>query len=202
MERAAIISLVSAFMDETTPEADSVNIISLVEPLIEAHMNYAALRLLEMLPVDMQEVFTPSSLRLSSFPDYIEVTCPADFIKLSRIQLKGWSRPINKLDIVGSNVSESQGFRYMKGTKIRPKAILVQKANDIFSIELRPNTSSTVTVFYYVKKQLPENITDNLIDPLVWMIAGRVYESISRGDLAKLSYDHITNFIQSNTNRS
>ena len=203
MTQDAIIALVRNFMDDLTPLSDQDNMVNTINPLIPAHLDYAALRLCEMIPANQQEVFAPTAnLRVSPQSDHLLVTCPNDFLKLARVQLQGWAAPVNKVSKEGSNASQVQSFKYMKGTPVRPTAILMQRDADTYYLQLRPFSSSTVTVFYYVKKLLATEISDNLIDPLVYLTAARVYEAMRDTDNAKVCYDHVTQFIQSTSLKS
>lgn len=200
MTRSNIIALVSAFMDELSPLSANDNV---VNPLISQHMDYAANRLLELLPVDQQSVFEPERLTQATvYPDHIYQPVPDDFIKLGRIKLPGWSRPVVKVDKEGSKGATMQSYRYMSGSVLRPTAVLVQVKEGKYALELRPVAGNAPNVFLYVKRRLPEALEDNLIDPLVWLIAERVYNTMREADNAKLCLEKVTQFIQFNTSKS
>ena len=202
MERAAIISLVSAYMDEINPEESSANIISIPDPLIDQHLNYAAERLLELLPVNQQMVFSPSgTLRTDRPTTFLKVTCPSDFIKLSSVKISGWDRSVTSVMMDGETPAQTQVYRYMSGTKLRPTAILGKSPTGWY-LELRPATSDQVTSFYYVKKRQAIELEDALIDPLVYLTAARVYESIREFSSSKVCYEQLDRYIKSNAIKS
>ena len=199
MTNEQIIQLVMAYMDDVSPAADTEVLINEVHPLIPTHLDPAAHRLLEMLPVNMQQVYEPSG-RLTQpivYDDHLYVECPTDFVKLARVKLPAWKRPVVRVHNENSPGAAMQSFRYMGGTVVRPTAVLVQSTGGKFALELRPvGTGESPDLFLYVKRRNANEIEDNLIDPLVWLIAARIYDTIKDTASAKTCYDQLTNFIQ------
>lgn len=202
MTQDAIIALVRSFMDDLTPLSDQDNMVNTINPLIPSHLDMAAVRLLELLPVNQQMVFSPSeTLRTDRPTTFLKVTCPSDFIKLSSVKIRGWDRSVTSIMMDGETPAQTQVYRYMSGTKLRPTAILGKSPTGWY-LELRPATSDQVTSFYYVKKRQAIDLEDALIDPLVYLTAARVYESIREFSSAKVCYEQLDRYIKSNAIKS
>jgi hypothetical protein len=199
MTNEQIISLVLTYMDDVSPAANSETLINTVHPIIPQHLDYAAERLLEMLPVSLQQVFPPTG-RLTQpqvMSDHVYLECPADFIKLARVKLPSWARPVTRVINENSPGAIAQSYRYMGGSALRPTAVLVQASGNKFALELRPvGSGQGPDMFLYVKRRKAREIEDNLIDPLVWLIAARVFDTIKDTGSAKVCYEQLTNFIQ------
>lgn len=199
MSNEEIINLVMNRMDDVSPAMQNSVLVNEAHPLIPSHLDYAAQRLLEMLPVNQQQVFAPTG-RLTApqvGADHILVSCPADFLKLARVKLSTWSRPVVRVINENHPGATMQSYRYMGGTTLRPTAVLVQVASDRFALELRPVSGAAhLDTFLYVKRRKANELEDDLIDPLVWLIAARVFESIKETASAKACYDQLTNYVQ------
>lgn len=203
MTNETIIGLVSSYMDDITPVSDNENMVNVINPLIPAHLDFAAYRLLEILPVNQQQVFSPTeTLRVIMKSDHLLVTCPLDFIKLSSVKLAGWGRSVTGVALDGSVQAQTQAFKFMAGRLLRPTAVLTQQTRGGYYIELRPPSSNTIEQFLYVKRRAANELEDNLIDPLVYLTAARVYETIREFDSAKTCYEQLNRFIQSNAIKS
>lgn len=203
MTQDAIIALVRNFMDDLTPLSEQDNMVNAINPLIPAHLDMAAYRLLELLPVNQQQVFQQDgSLRVIMKTDHLLVTCPLDFIKLSSVKLTGWGRAVTSVAMDGSIPAQAQAFPFMAGKALKPTAVLTQTTRNGFYLELRPPVSNAIEQFLYVKKRTAIELEDNLIDPLVYLTAARVYETIREFDSAKTCYEQLNRYIQANSVKS
>jgi len=205
MTNEQITDLVLRYMDDVSPDIDNDIIVNVVHPLIPSHIDYAALRLLEILPVFMQSTYTPTSLPAipEQKSDYLLLQCPSDFIKLGRVKLPGWTRAVSHAYNEYSPGSQAQSFRYLGGTNLRPTAVLVQVDGGKYALELRPVSGGTYPdVFMYVKKRKANELEDQLIDPLVWLIAARLFDSMQNPNASKICMQQLTNYIQGASQKS
>ena len=102
----------------------------------------------------------------------------------------------------GSTGAQVQAFKYMSGTTLRPTAVLTQTTRGGFYLELRPPVSNTIEQFLYVKKRTATELEDALIDPLVYLTAARVYETIREFESAKTCYEQLNRYMQTNAIKS
>lgn len=197
MLRATIILKVYARMDEVL-QTDSIDVVP--SKLVEHHLDDAALRLLEMLPANQQQVFSA----LDTLPepiietDHLYQPCPLDMVKIARVRLPGWLRTVNHTIYEDNPNAQAQVFRYMKGTALRPVAVMLQEDQNQFALQLRPRTGDKPDIFLYVKKRLPEQLEDALIDPLCYMTAARCFEAVENTVAAKICYEWLAKYIEFN----
>ena len=197
MIRATIITKVYARMDEVL-QTDSIDVVP--SHLVEHHLDDAALRLLEMLPANQQQVF--SALDTLPHPivesDHLYQPCPLDMVKIARVRLPGWSRTVNNTIYEGNPNAQAQVFRYMKGTALRPVVVMVQEDQNQFALQMYPRTGDKPDVFLYVKKRLPEQLEDALIDSLCYITAARCFEAVENMTAAKICYEWLAKYIEFN----
>jgi len=116
------------------------------------------------------------------------------YVRLIRIQLESWSRPLYQLSDPRSDHWRLQYNTYTQGDPRNPAAIAtplnvdqggVLKQGSNFSRYLLACTPQdpgpSLQELLYIPKTDPENFPDELLDPLVWKATARVLEAQKEG---------------------
>lgn len=201
MTRTQIIDLVRAKMDEIHPFAQGDTI---VDPQIDAQLDSAAVKLMEGLPsvLAFPVSATVGDLSVTNhISEYsLDIECPDDFIRLHRLKLTGWTRPVIELIPDGSRLLYEQDYEMIRATVRRPKAALYNMGGvDYISCYPAPEIPDPVppgTVyineFVYVQKpDAAEDLNVALMDMLAWKVAGEIYAIARQKEDALMCYERL-----------
>jgi len=121
---------------------------------------------------------------------------PDDFIRFLRLQVDGWEIPVDDLLDVRSNQYRLQQNQFSKAQATAPLGVLVPypAAASKMAVEAFPgsNAASPVAAFYYVGATSPEQMPEELVDPMVWEATARVAmntKDVAASENAKASAD-------------
>lgn len=207
MTRTQIIDLVIAKMDEVHPFAQGETI---HDVQIGKQLDNAAVSLIEMLPsvlahpVSAEGPFTISNHKSGA---RLDIECPGDFVRLHRVTLSDWERPVIELMPDGIKLLYEQDYEMIRATIRRPKAALYTKdstdyitcypAPVIEPPEEPPAVPEYVTEFVYVQRPTAaESLDDSLIDMLAWKAAGLIYTISRQSELANTCYTMLNQMIE------
>jgi hypothetical protein len=201
--RLSIINAVKAKIDELIPEGEGVQITftSEAEPnisnpydiFINVVMDEVTKELLLLAPIHIivPKVATPSPVEVLS-DDWGKtgyIALPADFWRLSSFQMLEWSRPVTVPITPIDPKYDLQKSKYSRGGIDKPVVVLTwygtTKVVEYYSVI----TAHTLGHFRYVPITLPEELQDNMVDALTWLIAEKVLQITGQLDLAKLAYE-------------
>jgi hypothetical protein len=201
--RVAIINAVKAKIDELIPEGEGVaitfsseaqpNVSNPYDIFINVVMDEVTKELLLMAPIHIivPKVATPSPVQILS-DDWGKtgyMALPSDFLRLSSVQLLEWERPVTVPITPVDPAYDRQKNKYARGGVAKPVVVLtwygVTKVLEYYSVV----TAHTLGHFRYVPETLPEDLQDNMVDALTWLIAEKVLQITSQLDLAKLAYE-------------
>lgn len=198
MNRTDIIALVQSRMDEVNPlqQGDT-----LVDPLITLELDRCAVELLHMLPsvlcrpviptkyemvddVDTIVKYTPAVENFIPF-NKADIVCPDDFLKIHRVRLDYWQKPIYNLLYDQHPKVVMEDYRYIKSTPLKPTGVLYaysevveDELKETYHIECYPvgGEAPQVEDFMYVRTpNTAEELHFDLMDMLAWHTAGRIY---------------------------
>ena len=179
MTRQQIIDYVVAKMDEIHPTNQGETI---QDKQVETQLDASAVSLMEALPSVLADPKT-AVLTANDLSDHIEgfsvtLKCPDDYIRLHRLKLNDWIRPVTDLFPDGDRLLWQQDYDYIKSTKRRPAASIYHK-DERYYITCYPaiGEAPAVEEFVYVKKPAAaEDIGDHLVELLAWKCAGHVFQ--------------------------
>lgn len=200
MTRDQIKAVVRAKMDEVNPLDQGTTIL---DPQIEAQLDYAATNLLETLPsiLALPVVASPLPEPANLIEDLsVDVPCPTDFLRLHKLKLDHWNRHISDLLPANHPRIDLQIYKHLKATINKPAGVLSHNGT-VDIVTCYPPTGETagandVSEFIYVKK--PDNaeaLDDSLIDMLAWHASGLIYSIHGQGEFAKLCFDALQRMI-------
>jgi hypothetical protein len=196
MTRDQIKAIVKARMDEINPLDQGTTIL---DPQIEANLDFAAVNLLEALPSILAHPVPGSPIPTNLIPNYsVTIPCPSDFLRLHRLRLPNWNRSISELLSDNDPAVDLQFYKHLKATVNKPIGVLVRGAAQYNIICYPPDDiPGTVAEFLYVAK--PANaqaLNDDLVDLLAWNAAGIIYSIHGQGENANLCTQMLQGLIQ------
>jgi hypothetical protein len=206
MTRANIIELVQATMDEVHPFDQGETI---TDVQIDKQLELSAVLLMEMLPSVLANPTsaTVGTLTVSNHTSGVslDIKCPADFIRIHRIKLLDWVRPVIELMPDGIRLLYEQDYDYLRATIRRPKAALYRKDTfdyiTCYPAPVIPETdppASYISEFVYVQKPTAaETLPDDLIEMLAWKCASKIYSISRQADLAQVCDARLSEIVQS-----
>lgn len=200
MDRAGLINKVKIKMDEFTPDGVSLPFDEYIGPLLDE----SARNVQQICPLHL---LTPTAIplvngetQLSKFENnksYIPV--PADYVRLYALKYELWKKTVKRAVPVESPEYKIQDNEYLTGGYGRPFVAIVQTsiggaaAGKYFECSkvVAPVSPSTLTpsIALYVKTAKPEELTDNLAEPLTWLTASKVFSVLGLSNQSKTTYE-------------
>ena len=136
--------------------------------------------------------------------------CPSDFKRFLSIKLTSWAQPIFELMDRKDARYRILSNKYTSPTWRKPQAVLIpfskyvaNEKNDLWinsglALELfkGKTDSETIDYFEYIPDTKAENFPEELQDPIAWVCASRVLESMRKLDLAKSAMNRAISQLQ------
>jgi hypothetical protein len=192
MTRNEIIQMVKARMDEIDPTEG----VTILDPQIDAELDNCAVQLVEMLPPWLSNPKTGvATVDTHNIDHNAIIQCPADFVKVHRMKLSHWTRPIFSARRYADDEIRQEDYEHIRATDRTPWALYIEDT----VLECYPGgrTLPTVEEFSYVKR--PANaqaLDDNMMDMLVWLVAAKVYAVHGEGQFSELASQKLKELIQ------
>ena len=193
MTRDEITQTVKARMDEISPTEG----VTILDPQIEAELDNCANQLVEMLPSWLcnPETGVPT-ITTHTADESVVIQCPLDFVKIHRMTLSNWTRPIFSARRYAETERRLENYEHIRATERTPWAMYISDT----MLECYPGGRSqpTVTEFsYVVRPDNAEDLADNMIDMLAWLVAAKVYAVHGEGQLSELASAKLKELIES-----
>ncbi len=197
MTRSAIKDIVRAKMDELHPgEGETIQ-----DAQIEAQLDASAVLLVEVLPSRLAYPVSASpSLDNEVDGLSVDVVCPADFIKIHRLRLEGWTNHVTRLAEDTERIHQEQGYDMLRATVRRPVGVLSSGGAQyhITCYPAKGDGTDSIEDFMYVKRPTAaETLNDNLIELLAWQTAASIYLIAGQVDMSGACTQKLTTLIQS-----
>lgn len=120
-------------------------------------------------------------------------TKPTDFLKLLRVQLTYWERPVNVTTQEGSVRADIQYNPYLKGGNAKP--VVLEKKRELVLVP-GSNKDTGTEPLEYAKVKLPEEVAEPLQIPMCWLAASKVFGIVGNLNANKVAKDHFVELIQ------
>lgn len=228
MNRADIITIVRAKIDEINPDAQANVQLGSVFGIIETILEESANTLLMKVPLHKQSTYQFSDFTDQYPPFFGPITqdwgffdLPDDYLRLSYFKMIEWQVPVTDAISEENPLYRQQFNKFLKGKPYnpvcaigyptKPGSLSSKRRLMYFSM---PGGNHRIEVGRYIKRIMrpdeipspnPKNYKDitslpnNLIEPLTWQAAGDVLVAMLKGDLANLAYAKAQEFINTNT---
>lgn len=200
MERQSIIQKVQLKLDEITPY-DSGEIVNngFVDELLDDSVKTLLLKLPGYLTA-------PASMGIATGTDngdgtgYVQL--PDDFIRLVSFKMGEWSRAVTDPITEDHPKYNLQKNVYLRGKPVKPVAVIrniydssSKKILEYYSVV----SSHTIERAMYVKSDVAENMSEEIIDALAWQCASDALIIMEEPDLAKLALGKVDEYVQLNS---
>lgn len=229
MNRSAIIAIVRQKMDEVTAFSEAIiDNVDLIDPSLDEAAKKLLLAVpLHLVTPEKFDVTSLVKLPPDYVTGYIKL--PLDFLRLHTFKMKQWLRVVNTPIDQLNPLYNLQKNKFTRGGIAKPVCVIAWrspedsesstsssgsggplmqpdpnapfKVLEYYSVVIDPDTPNNhvVEMAYYIPVTLPENMTDNLIDPLCWLTAGDVYTILNMSEQANICYQHVKEFINENS---
>ena len=198
MERIALVNKVKTKIDEISSDSTLLVDVGMsdenpVDQIIESLLDESAIEVLYKAPFYRLNI---SSADVDPEVDIADATIgafvlPKDFLRLVYFRMSDWQRPVTELAMKGDQISTRQYNKHIRGGVARPVGVLSKDERGlIIEYYSTKESAHSVTEFKYIKRDVAENLPDQIIDALVWVCAGKVMTVFGNEAAAKNAYDN------------
>jgi hypothetical protein len=203
MDRLEIISKVRIKLDEILSDLSSQIVQSATVDVI---LDETVTQLLLMIPrhlVKAKAMATPpGSGTVKPDPTLGYVVLPDDYLRLYSFKMTEWIRPVIQAISEDHPVYVLQHNTATRGKKAKPVCVIrydqteAKHVLDYYSVE----TDHTIEHALYIPVTIADNLQDNLIDPLTWLVVAKVLQIYSNDDPGQQkAMQQVANWIKLNT---
>jgi hypothetical protein len=191
MDRPGIIKKVLAKMDELTPFDEGLVVspdMEFVKPVsayIDEFLNDAASLILKILPLRVLE-HTDIPGKVAIEDEVATIPLPGDFIRIAKVKFTDWKRPVLAAIPDNNPLYKLQSNPFLRAGKVKPVVALAVKDGEA-SLECFTTSIKDGAELKYIAKALPEQLPDDLIEPLTWQCAAIVFRVMQMPDASKLA---------------
>jgi len=172
---------------------------------IDAVLDDTANRLLKIVPpyIPTPSSFadasasTGGSVAYDAYTGYVPL--PSDFLKLVSFKMENWTRAVTKAMTENDPDYHKQGYQYLRGSHTKPVAVYrykvgVGKVLDYYSVQ---SGLHSVEHGLYLASKPADELDEFLMDPLSWLAAEALLNTVGEIDLAKAAFQKVVEWINS-----
>lgn len=181
MNRQALIERVKLKLDEYTPVDEGVS--HPLDPYIDPSLEEAAKTLIQEFPIGKlkHESFATSESNVKNTSEMLvwDILLPSTVKRVVSVRFASWKRGVAEFHPEGSKMDALQGNFHTRGSDYKPVVITSQKDG---GTRLRCYSASNHVApeVKVVSAQKPEQLHDDLVEPLVFLAASYVAQSLER----------------------
>jgi hypothetical protein len=204
MDRRKIISKIRIKLDEILTDSSSQII---QDPTIDIVLDETVTELLLMVPrylIKAKPLATPGPgsgiAKTDTTVGY--VVLPDDYLRLYSFKMTEWLRPVTQAISEDHPDFIHQQNTATRGKKAKPVCVLRYDQDeeafvlDYYSVD----TAHTIEYGLYIPVTIAEELQDNLIDPLTWLVVAKVLQIYSDNDQGQQkAMQQVVNWITINT---
>ncbi len=198
--RLTLINMVKIKLDEIVPEGEGIKYELDSEPntsdpfdiYIDNLLDESAKNVLLDAPLEiLNSVHCANAAVGSDNVGYVVI--PDDFLRLVSFKMAEWEREVTKAITASNPKYKLQKNKFTRGGVSKPVVVFTQRISNDAPVKVLEyysvNSSHEIEQFLYVKKQLAEDIQEDLRDSLTWMCASKILQNTSQLDLSKLALE-------------
>lgn len=207
MNRQAIIERVKIVLDEFTPVNQGV--VHPIDTYIDPILDDSVRTLLKEFPIDKlwHERHNVTAGQIISEENLVSISIVDEIIRIASVKLPGWKREIQHTEFFPSSSIQTayQTNPTRKATSGRPVVIFSQAiSGEEVKRTLKCFGTQPITGAYphaeieltCVKLKSPEQLNDDLITPLTYLVASLIATHIERPDISKPIYEQYLKHLQ------
>lgn len=196
MNRRSIVEQVLVRMDEISPFDNNQAIQGFP---VDKFLNQAAIDLLFLLPptaITCQVSVTTEPTESSETEGMAYLDMPPDYLKLAKVRLTEWLRPVHETIAESSHEYNLQHNKYTRGGIAKPVVAEVVVGNErrleLYSFKNEAKLSHCS----YIPKKLPEELPEELIAPLVWVTVANCYTAMEQPASSEIAIAKLNEHIE------
>ena len=176
MNRQALIERVKIKLDEYTTVDEGVS--HPLDVYIDPALDEAAKTLILDFPINKlkHESYTGS---VTSVGTTQVILFPSSVKRVVSVRFQSWKRAVTEFFLEGSKQAAMQGNVHTQGNDYKPVAILTQR-NGAYELVCHTATDAVSPEIKVVSAQKPEQLHEDLVEPLVFLAASYVAQSTER----------------------
>lgn len=182
MNRQALIERVKIKVDEYTPSDEGVY--HPLDAYIDPILDESAKSILRELPIERIPIEQFPLTAFSDFVYYQIIDLPESVMRIASVKMPLWERAVTTFYPEGSKEAAMQGNVVTRGTMHRPVVIQSRAFVDGHVTRLAcygcPSATPEATIVMVVNEKKPEEIPNELIEPLVTHTAAKVCQAVER----------------------
>jgi len=189
-------------MDEVSPFTENELVDS---TFIDGFLNNAVKEILMKVPL---RIITPAILsatgQISNTDGTGQLLIPSEYLRLWSFKMEEWDEAVTTAITPEHWKYKLQKFTITRGKPSKPVVVeITSHPKGVSSITRYLKyysvlSNHTVEDAYYVKYVVAETLQETLTDVLAYQVAGNVFLSQNRQDMAKAMYDKVGEFIITN----
>ena len=194
MERGEIAVKVKPRLDELGPFEEGQVIDS---GRIDAYLDDCGDRLQKIVPpyIPTPSSFTGPPVSYDDYTGYVPL--PDDFLKLVSFKMDNWVRSVTEAITENHPLYKRQSYEALRGSFRKPVAVYrtkngTGKVLDYYSVQ---SGEHDLDHGLYLASKVAEELDEVLIDPLSWLVAYTILDSVGELDLAKTAYQKVIDWI-------
>lgn len=198
MNRIALVNKVRTLLDEISSENMPIVDVGMVDnnpldEIIDSLLDESAVEILMKAPFHRLDISSATVTPEQNFNDKTigKFALPEDFLRLVYFTMSDWLRPVTELAIKGDPVSQRQSIKYIRGGLARPVGVLVKDDGGLkieyYSTRVERHE---VSEFKYIARTTAEYISDEMVDAMCWICAGKTLVVMGQPEQAKNAYDN------------
>ena len=127
------------------------------------------------------------------------VPLPEGFVRLVSLKMANWQRAVTRAITENDPLYAKQGNPYLRGSHTKPVVVYryepgVGKVLEYYSVELGEHDIDKGLCLIAVAA---ENLEDDLVDPLAWLVAATILDTRGEFDAAKAANQKLAEWINS-----
>lgn len=195
MTRSYIIQRVLIKLDEISEQEESFDSLrSLADNLLDESANDLLMLLpFHWLPLTGMQIVQEDQEEVGQY-GYIKL--PADFLRLGKLKLNEWGKPVFYAYPEGHPVAEKQSYTNLRGGTAKPVAVISKSNAGKRLYYYSVINNHDVEELDYVKVHEGDEMPDNLIDPLTWMCAAKVLQAMGEPKGQEAATTQVNNWIK------
>jgi len=124
------------------------------------------------------------------------INLPADFLRLGKLKMTQWQKPVFYAYPEGHPVAEKQSYPSLRGGTAKPVAVISNNETGKRLYYYSVKDSHMVEDLDYVKFHEGDQMPDNLVDPLTWMAATKVLQAMGEAKGHEAAMMQVNNWIK------
>lgn len=203
MNRTELINATMSKIDEVSPSDGLIVNVGLsdekpIATIIDSLLNESAQEILMKAPVHKLPITKSTEVATANATTATigTVKVPTDFLRIVEFKMKDWERSVSELHLPGSIKASQQSNKWLRGGPSKPVAVLTSTDTGNVIEYYSVKSLHTIDKYYYIKKDVAENVPVVLQDALCWLCASKALAIFKSAEGSKTALENAISLIQ------